>query len=79
MSDSELLRAMENLRRFRTASVACFLVAVLLLMAAALRGNPYSNFTQSAASLGAAFWLVGFGLLLCVTYFRGRVRVAERE
>jgi hypothetical protein len=61
---------MENVRRFRTATIVCFAAAVLLLFAAASYGRPYSNFTQSAASLGVAFWLAGFALTFFLLYFR---------
>jgi len=70
-------RAMENFHRFRLASLLCFTTAVALLMVASLQSNHNSDFVQSAASLGAAFWLVAFGLLLFVVYFRTQVRAAE--
>ena len=63
---------MTNLRRFRNAAIACFAVAVFLMFAAASRGNPYSEFTQSTASLGVSFWLTGFALTFGAVYFRAR-------
>jgi len=59
-----------NLRRFRNAAIACFIAAVCLLFVAASRGNPYSAFTQSAASLGVSFWLIGMALTFVVRYLR---------
>lgn len=56
--------------RFRNAAIACFVAAVLLLFVAASRGNPYSAFTQGAASLGVSFWLIGMALTFVVRYLR---------
>jgi len=72
-----LQRASENFRRFRAATIVCFAAAIVLLLVAASRGNPYSDFTQSTASLGVSFWLTGFGLTFVVVYLRGRIRMIE--
>jgi len=59
-----------NVRRFRNAAMTCFVAAVCLLSVAASRGNPSSEFTQSAASLGVSFWLIGMALTFVVRYLR---------
>jgi hypothetical protein len=74
----DLPRIAEQLIRFRSAMVSCFLAALVLLMFAAGRLLPTDDFVQRAASLGAAFWIVAVLLSFFVAYYRTQLRLARR-
>lgn len=72
---ADLPRLDEQLRRFRTAMLACF-AAAWALYAGAVTAHAY---VQSLASLGVAFWLVAFVLMFFVVHYRAQRRLAAAE
>ncbi len=57
----------ENVARFRTAGLVCFTVAVLI------------NTTGRLATLGVAWWAVGFGMIPFTLYFASRRAMLEED
>ena len=78
-SPRDLPRIEEQLHRFGSAMMFCFLAAVLvLLFIVNLRGQVAAGVLQQLASLGVALWLVGFVLLFFVAYYRALRRLATQ-
>lgn len=60
--------------RFRNAAFICFAAAIgVLVFVMALRDH-HSALAQSAASLGAACWLVAMLMAFCFAYYASKRR-----
>ena len=68
----------EDARRFRLAALVCFSAAVVLY-AFVLMLRSRGDLAQSAASLGAAFWLVAMLLLFLFAFYASRRRALARH
>ncbi len=74
----DLARIEEDARRFRLAALICFSIAVTMYALVLLvRGR--GDLAQSAASLGAAFWLVAVVLLFLFAFYASRRRALARH
>ena len=60
----------ENVARFRTAGLICFTLAILINIAPP---------NDRIASLGVAWWAVGFGLIPFALYFASRRAMLEDD
>ena len=75
----DLTRIEEQLHRFGSAMLLCFMAAVLVcVFIVNSRGRIALDVLQQLASLGVALWLAGFLLLFFVAYYRALRRLAAR-
>lgn len=61
--------------RFRNAAFVCFAAAIGVLVFVMTLRDHRSAFAQSAASLGAACWLVAMVMAFCFAYYASKRRV----
>jgi len=60
--------------RFRNAAFICFTAAIGVLVFVMTQHDHRSALAQSAASLGAACWLVAMMLAFCFAYYAAKRR-----
>lgn len=74
----DLDRIGEDARRFRLAALVCFSLAVTMY-AFVVMLHSRGELAQSAASLGAALWLVAMLLLFLFAFYASRRRALARQ
>lgn len=70
----DLDRVEEQLRRFRTAGLLCFTVAVGIYLCVMSLADPRGELATDLAALGTAFWLVAMLMLAAVLLLASRRR-----
>lgn len=65
-------RLLENEHRFRGAMFACYGAALLIYLFVVTMREARTDLLQRAASLGAAFWTVGFIVMYFAAYYASR-------
>jgi hypothetical protein len=68
----------KDARRYRLAALICFSVAVMMYAVVVMLGSR-GDLAQSAASLGAAFWVVAMILLFLFAFCASRRRALARS
>ena len=63
--------------RFRNAAFICFGAAIAVLVFVMALRDHHSPLAQSAASLGAACWLVAMMLAFCFAYYAAKRRAVN--
>ncbi len=74
----DLTRIEEDARRFRFAALICFSAAVAMYAFVIMLGSD-ADLAQSAASLGAAFWVVAMLQLFLFAFYSSRRRALARN
>jgi len=69
----------EWVNRLRTAMVVCYGTALWIYFMVLSSQNAHSGNLQRLASLGAAFWIVGFVTMFFTAYFASRRSAVARE
>jgi len=69
----------EWVNRLRTAMVVCYGTALWIYLMVLSSQHAQSSNLQRLASLGAAFWTIGFVAMFFTAYFASRRSAVERE
>jgi hypothetical protein len=65
--------------RLRTAMVVCYGTALWIYLMVLLSQRAHTDSLQRLASLGAAFWMVGFVAMFFTAYFASRRSAVARQ
>jgi hypothetical protein len=76
---AELQSINEWLARLRTAMLVCYAAALVLYLTVASIPGASTDTLQTLASLGTAWWAVGFATMFCMAYCASRRAALQRN